>query len=64
MIWQIRLGWPTLEFIANATGQKMVEVTPLAFAGGQLMLLGGPATAAAAMLGLGVLVKTARNMVN
>ena len=45
-----------MEFIANATGEKMVEVTPLAFVRGQLMLLGGPTTAAVAVLGLGVLM--------
>ncbi len=26
LVWQIRLDWPSLEFIRNATGEKMVEV--------------------------------------
>lgn len=56
VIWQIRLGWPTLEFIANATGEKMVKVAPIDFALGQMMLLGGPATVAIVLLGLGVLM--------
>ncbi len=38
IVWQIRLGWPTLEFIRNATGQKMIEVAPLDFVVGQLGL--------------------------
>lgn len=31
LIWQARLGWPTLEFMANARAEKMVPLTPLAF---------------------------------
>lgn len=36
VLWQMRLSWPTLEFIRNATGEKMVEVAPLDFIQGQL----------------------------
>ncbi len=32
-------GWPTVEFIRNATGEKMVEVAPLDFVKGQLGML-------------------------
>ncbi len=39
--WQIATGWPTLEFISNATQNKMVSVSPLTFVAGQLELVGG-----------------------
>jgi hypothetical protein len=29
--WQVAHGWPTLEFIANATGEKMVRIAPWEF---------------------------------
>ncbi len=35
--WQIGHGWPTLEFMRNATGEKMRAVSPLAFFGGQVL---------------------------
>jgi len=31
VIWQVAHGWPTLEFIANATGEKMVRIAPWDF---------------------------------
>jgi 4-amino-4-deoxy-L-arabinose transferase-like glycosyltransferase len=31
VIWQVRNGWPTLEFMHNATTMKMVRVSPLDF---------------------------------
>lgn len=31
VVWQIAEGWPTLEFIRNATGEKMAGLSPLAF---------------------------------
>lgn len=37
LLWQRAHGWPTLEFIANATGQKMVTVGWLDFWSGQLL---------------------------
>lgn len=36
VVWQLRHGWPTLEFMRNATGEKMLEVTPLDFLAGQV----------------------------
>jgi hypothetical protein len=36
-VWQAAHGGPTFEFIRNATGGKMLAVTPLEFAGGQVM---------------------------
>ena len=44
LLWQVRWDWPTLEFIRNATGHKMVEVVPLEFLWGQLTLFAGPVT--------------------
>jgi len=35
--WQIGHGWPTLEFMRNATGEKMRAVSPAAFFGGQIL---------------------------
>jgi hypothetical protein len=40
LLWQVRSDWPTLEFIRNATGEKMVEVAPLEFIRGQLSMFG------------------------
>jgi hypothetical protein len=36
LLWQVANGWPTLEFIRNATREKMVEVAPLDFLAGQV----------------------------
>jgi 4-amino-4-deoxy-L-arabinose transferase-like glycosyltransferase len=36
ILWQMAEGWPTLEFIENATSQKMVAVSPLSFLRGQV----------------------------
>ena len=35
--WQVQHGWPTLEFMRNATGRKMAGVSPLAFIAGQVL---------------------------
>jgi 4-amino-4-deoxy-L-arabinose transferase-like glycosyltransferase len=40
LVWQQLHGWPTLEFIRNASQQKMVHKSPLAFAAEQLLVLG------------------------
>jgi len=37
LIWQLMHGFPTLEFMANATSLKMVRVSPLEFLGQQLL---------------------------
>ncbi|MCP4201680.1 MAG: glycosyltransferase family 39 protein [bacterium] len=39
VFWQMRNGWPTAEFIKNATGEKMAEVAPLDFVLGQVGML-------------------------
>lgn len=38
--WQATHGWPTREFVANATAHKMVRVSPLEFLAGQVTNLG------------------------
>ena len=50
--WQSAHGWPTLEFMRNATSRKMVAVSPLAFVLGQLFDL-GPGNAPVWLAGLG-----------
>ena len=35
--WQVQHGWPTLEFMRNATGRKMAGVNPLGFLSGQIL---------------------------
>jgi hypothetical protein len=42
LAWQVRHGWPTLEFIHNATTEKMVEVAPLDFMAGQVDMMLAP----------------------
>lgn len=37
ILWQIANGWPTLEFMANATRSKNVALSPLAFALEQIL---------------------------
>ena len=44
VIWQIRNGWPTLEFMRNATAIKMVDVPFAKFVIGQVLSM-GPANA-------------------
>jgi hypothetical protein len=39
LIWQMRLGWPTLEFMRNATQHKMVAVGPLRFLANQVQVM-------------------------
>jgi hypothetical protein len=36
LVWQIDHGWPTREFVKNATGEKMAAISPLAFLGAQI----------------------------
>lgn len=36
LVWEFRHGWPTLEFIRNATKEKMVAVSFLGFVNGQV----------------------------
>lgn len=36
VLWQIAQGWPTREFVHNASTEKMIEVSPLDFLAGQV----------------------------
>src|SRR5262249_37432933 len=40
LIWQAQQGWPTLEFMRNATGHKMVPVSALQFLLDQFRVMG------------------------
>jgi len=40
LLWQIRLGWPTLEFLHNAVTYKNAALTPWQFFESQLLLTG------------------------
>ena len=37
VVWQIQHGWPTLEFMRNATSEKMASVSPLSFVTEQIL---------------------------
>ncbi|MCI0656888.1 MAG: glycosyltransferase family 39 protein [Acidobacteria bacterium] len=37
LLWEMQNGWPTLEFMRNATTRKMTEVSPLSFLLGQVL---------------------------
>ena len=54
--WQIEHDWPTREFIANATGEKMLPVSPLEFALGQAQVV-GPAALPIWVIGLWALLR-------
>ncbi len=55
LLWQAANDWPTLEFMRNATGQKMIEVAPVEFVLGQLGLL-SPVVVPLWLTGLGWLL--------
>ncbi len=54
IIWQIEHGWPTLEFMRNATKYKNLSLTPFAFVG-QLIIGLNPFTLPLWLSGLGYL---------
>lgn len=39
LLWQLDHGWPTLEFMRNASARKMVAVSPLEFLGNQVIVM-------------------------
>jgi 4-amino-4-deoxy-L-arabinose transferase-like glycosyltransferase len=39
LLWQAQNGWPTLEFMRNATAHKMLGTSPLQFALGQVLAM-------------------------
>ena len=51
ILWQSAHGWPTVEFMRNATSQKMAAVTLESFATGQVLQM-GPGTAPLWLTGL------------
>jgi hypothetical protein len=55
VVWQVVHGWPTLEFIANATGAKMAPVAPLDFLASQATRL-HPVQVPLALAGLAYLL--------
>lgn len=59
--WQIRHDWPTLEFVANATGLKMAPVPPLDFLAGQVVRL-HPVHVPVALAGLAYLLLAQRGI--
>jgi hypothetical protein len=52
LVWQVANGWPTLEFMHNATERKMVAVSWGQFVVGQILSM-GPGNALVWMIGLG-----------
>jgi hypothetical protein len=59
VIWQVANDWPTLEFIRNATGGKMVEVAIGDFVKGQIMMM-HPLTLPIWLAGLVFLLRSAQ----
>jgi len=55
LVWQAQHGWPTLEFMSNARRFKNAPIAPLAFLGGQALLV-HPFTAPVWLVGLGWLL--------
>jgi hypothetical protein len=51
LVWQVQNSWPTLEFMHNATTRKMVPVSWVQFAIGQILSM-GPGNAIVWMVGL------------
>ncbi|MFQ5599799.1 MAG: ArnT family glycosyltransferase [Candidatus Krumholzibacteriia bacterium] len=39
VLWQVQNDWPTLEFMRNATGEKMARTSPLQFLMGQVVAM-------------------------
>jgi 4-amino-4-deoxy-L-arabinose transferase-like glycosyltransferase len=39
VVWNVRQGWPTREFVRNATGEKMLDVAPLDFLTSQVDMM-------------------------
>ncbi len=59
VLWQVANGWPTLTFIANATRDKNLPLSPLAFASAQALQM-NPLVVPLALAGLAWLLGSAR----
>jgi hypothetical protein len=59
LIWQIAHGWPTLEFMANATRNKNLPLAPVDFLSEQILMM-NPAALPMFVAGLGFLLFTRR----
>lgn len=57
ILWQITNGWPTLEFVRNASGGKNAHVSPVGFLANQILAL-HPLTLPVWLVGLIVCVRT------
>ncbi|MGE5359024.1 MAG: glycosyltransferase family 39 protein, partial [Bacteroidales bacterium] len=62
VLWQVQNGWPTLEFMRNAAGEKMVRTGLAAFWSQQLLVM-NPATAPVWIVGLAALLSARRTRV-
>ena len=62
VLWQLDHGWPTLEFMRNATAQKMVAVSPVGFLLDQILTM-NPGSAPVWIAGIffGLLSRDARS---
>ena len=58
LLWEVRHGWPTLEFLQAARAQKNAPITPLSFFAAQVLIL-NPLTAPVWLAGLGWLLAAA-----
>ena len=59
LVWQARFGWPMLEFMRNATSEKMVAVSVPAFVMNQILIM-NPLTAPLWITGLVTLLRARR----
>jgi 4-amino-4-deoxy-L-arabinose transferase-like glycosyltransferase len=59
VVWQVAHGWPTLEFMANASRSKNVALEPLTFVARQVLQT-GPVHALVWIAGLGALLFSVR----
>ena len=62
LVWQVQHGWPTLEFMRNATQHKMVRTGFVTFWAQQILVM-GPALLPVWLLGLGGLLASQRGRI-
>lgn len=59
ILWEVANGWPTLEFVRNASGSKNAHVSPVAFIANQILVL-HPLTLPIWLTGLIICFRTPR----